>query len=36
LNQKANASLIIVTHDSQLAQRAERILHLVDGVLTTQ
>ena len=36
LNQKANASLIIVTHDSQIAQRAERILHLVDGVLTTQ
>ncbi|MBK7363490.1 MAG: lipoprotein-releasing ABC transporter ATP-binding protein LolD [Nitrosomonas sp.] len=36
LNQKANASLIIVTHDLQLAQRAERILHLVDGILTTQ
>lgn len=36
LNQKANSSLIIVTHDLQLAQRAERTLHLVDGILTTQ
>ena len=36
LNQKANSSLIIVTHDLQLAQRAERTLHLVDGILATQ
>ncbi|PKO40905.1 MAG: lipoprotein-releasing system ATP-binding protein LolD [Betaproteobacteria bacterium HGW-Betaproteobacteria-6] len=27
------ASLIVVTHDQQLAQRADRILHLNDGVL---
>lgn len=36
LNQKTNSSLIIVTHDLQLAQRAERTLHLVDGILATQ
>lgn len=35
LNQKANASLVIVTHDPHLAQRAQRILHLMDGMLTT-
>lgn len=33
LNRKAGASLIIVTHDLQLANRAGRILQLVDGVL---
>ncbi len=33
LNQKINASLIIVTHDSQLAHRAQRIKQLIDGVL---
>jgi len=33
LNQKANASLIIVTHDLQLAHRAEHVKQLVDGVL---
>ena len=33
LNQKVNASLIIVTHDLQLASRAEHVKQLVDGVL---
>lgn len=33
LNQKINASLIIVTHDSRLANRAQRIQQLIDGVL---
>lgn len=33
LNRKVGASFIIVTHDSQLAARAGRILHLVDGIL---
>lgn len=34
LNRNVGASFIIVTHDSQLAARAGRILHLVDGILT--
>jgi lipoprotein-releasing system ATP-binding protein len=33
LNQKVNASLIIVTHDMRLAQRAQHIKQLIDGVL---
>ncbi len=33
LNDKVNASLIIVTHDLQLAHRAEHVKQLVDGVL---
>ncbi len=33
LNHKVSASLIIVTHDAQLANRAERVKQLVDGVL---
>jgi lipoprotein-releasing system ATP-binding protein len=33
LNEKVNASLIIVTHDSHLANRAKRIRQLIDGVL---
>ncbi|MCO6434015.1 lipoprotein-releasing ABC transporter ATP-binding protein LolD [Nitrosomonas nitrosa] len=33
LNRKVNASLIIVTHDTQLANQAERVLQLIDGVL---
>lgn len=33
LNHEANAGLIIVTHDMQLASRADRVLQLVDGVL---
>lgn len=33
LNQEARAGLIIVTHDTQLASRADRMMQLVDGVL---
>lgn len=33
LNNKVDASLIIVTHDAQLANRAGRVKQLVDGVL---
>jgi lipoprotein-releasing system ATP-binding protein len=33
LNRKVDASLIIVTHDTQLASRAEHVKQLVDGVL---
>ncbi|WMJ08528.1 lipoprotein-releasing ABC transporter ATP-binding protein LolD [Nitrosomonas sp. sh817] len=33
LNHKISASLIIVTHDQRLANRAQRILQLIDGVL---
>lgn len=33
LNHKINASLIIVTHDTRLANRAQRIQQLIDGVL---
>lgn len=35
LNRKAGASLVIVTHDQQLAARAGRISKLEDGVLHT-
>jgi lipoprotein-releasing system ATP-binding protein len=33
LNEKVNASMIIVTHDPHLASRAKRIRQLIDGVL---
>lgn len=33
LNHKVNASLIIVTHDSRLANRAKHVKQLVDGIL---
>ncbi|MBE7527306.1 lipoprotein-releasing ABC transporter ATP-binding protein LolD [Nitrosomonas sp.] len=34
LNHEASAGLIIVTHDTQLASRADHVLQLVDGTLT--
>jgi len=36
LNRALDASLIIVTHDMQLASRASRVLHLEDGVIRGQ
>lgn len=33
LNHSVGASLVIVTHDPELAKKVGRILHLVDGVL---
>jgi lipoprotein-releasing system ATP-binding protein len=33
LNRGFNTSLVIATHDSEIAARATRILRLVDGVL---
>lgn len=33
LNHKVNASLIIVTHDARLANRAQQVKQLIDGVL---
>jgi putative ABC transport system ATP-binding protein len=35
LNQQANTTLILVTHDMQLAQRCERALTLQHGKLHT-
>jgi len=34
LNHEASAGLVIVTHDTQLASRADHVLQLVDGTLT--
>lgn len=34
LNREASAGLVIVTHDTQLASRADRVFQLVDGMLT--
>jgi len=36
LNRSAGTSLVVVTHDPDIARRADRILRLVDGTLQTQ
>jgi lipoprotein-releasing system ATP-binding protein len=33
LNEKLNTSFIVVTHDIELANRMQRMMRLVDGVL---
>lgn len=33
LNRQVNAAMVIVTHDTELASHADRVMHLVDGVL---
>lgn len=35
LNQSRRTSLIVVTHDPELAQRADRILHMQDGKIVS-
>jgi len=36
LNRRIGTSLVVVTHDMQIAARADRILRLVDGVLRSE
>jgi lipoprotein-releasing system ATP-binding protein len=35
LNQRLDISLLLVTHDSQLASKMDRVLTLEDGLLTS-
>jgi predicted ABC-type transport system involved in lysophospholipase L1 biosynthesis ATPase subunit len=34
LNREMGTSLVLVTHDERMAARAQRVMHLKDGVLT--
>ena len=36
LNDRLNQTLILVTHDHGLAQRADRMVHIVDGRIANQ
>ncbi|MEE2620011.1 MAG: ABC transporter ATP-binding protein [Candidatus Poribacteria bacterium] len=36
LNERLNRTLILVTHDHSLAQRADRMVHIVDGKIANQ
>jgi lipoprotein-releasing system ATP-binding protein len=33
LNQELQVSFLMVTHDPELAQRMDRVLHMEDGVI---
>ena len=36
MNQKEGTTLVLVTHDPQLASRAERRIHMRDGVIVSE